>query len=116
MPIQHIYSCNPKYRVFDHLNYIRDKKSPSEQKALSRARELKAISDHHTKNFVSLDNPRRSFNYDTNEIIHVSSPNIAGDLRPKPASQSPSQVLPYIQSEELVSLLTTLATIFYKNE
>lgn len=85
------------FRNLDYLNYIPVGKC-CELEKLVQQKELNGKKNH----IVSLDQPRRSFNYNTDTILHVSSPNVEGDLRPRPASQSPSQVLPYVQSATLV--------------
>lgn len=100
-------------RIPDYPNYIRARKTPSEQKALTRERKQAAINKQHKKQLISLDHPRRSFTYETDEMLHVSSPIIEGDIAPKPASQRPSQILPYVQSETLVGVLNIILILIF---
>lgn len=90
-------------RLPDYLNYIRAQKRPSELKALAKERDLKLLERKSSKHFISLDYPRRSVFYNKTDMIQVPSPIMDTDIKPIPASQTPSQVLPYVQSKLLVS-------------
>lgn len=60
---------------------------------------------------ISLDPPRLSIDHPL--AVQVPSPIMRGDLLPKPASKSPSQVLPYVQSKTFVSFSVVFLILFF---
>lgn len=55
-----------------------------------------------SKAFISLEEVKRSVEH-YGDVIKVDSPHTHGDVIPRPPSQTPSETLPYIQSQTLVS-------------
>lgn len=77
-------------------------KTPAEQKQIRQ--EIQNRKHQPTKKYLSLDEPRTTIEH-SHDLVQVKSPIIESELLPKPASRSPSQILPYVQSKCLVSQL-----------